>query len=97
MARTITPKPLPESPVTESVLEFGAFVRSMRTQLQLRIDDAAALCGVSVQLLSDLENGKRDVGLNKAFQIARQLGLAVLVVRRTDLPQTLATVGSHRS
>ncbi len=91
MARTITPIPLPEKSTIESVAEFGAFVRSLRTQQGLRIDDAASLCGVSVALLSALENGKpRGVGLDKALQIAHQLGLALLAVPRADLRETLA-------
>ena len=91
MARTITPTPLPDKPTVESVAEFGAFVRSLRTQQGLRIDDAASLCGVSVALLSALENGKpRGVGLDKALQIAHQLGLALLAVPRAELPGTLA-------
>ena len=90
MARTITPTPLPESPAIETVAEFGAFVRGMRTRLGLRIDDAAALCGVSVALLSALENGKpRGVGLDKALRVAQQLGLALLAVPRAELPEAL--------
>lgn len=97
MARTITPIPLPERPTIEAVAEFGAFVRSMRTQLGLRIDDAAALCGVSVALLSALENGKpRGVGLDKALQIAHQLGLSLLAVPRADLPKTLTCLASRK-
>lgn len=91
MARTITPAPLPEKPTIETVAEFGAFVRSLRTQQGLRIDDAASLCGVSVALLSALENGKpRGVGLDKVLQIAHQLGLSLLAVPRAELPSTLA-------
>jgi transcriptional regulator with XRE-family HTH domain len=90
MARKITPTPLPKKPTIETIAEFGAFIRSLRTRQGLRIDDAASLCGVSVALLSALENGKpRGVGLDKALQIAHQLGLALLVVPRTALPKTL--------
>lgn len=91
MARTITPIPLPKNPTIESIAEFGAFIRSMRTQQGLRIDDAASLCGVSVALLSALENGKpRGVGLDKALQIAHQLGLVLLATPRGALPAKLA-------
>lgn len=94
MARTITPTPLPKIPTIETVAEFGAFVRSLRTQQGLRIDDAASLCGVSVALLSALENGKpRGVGLDKALQVAHQLGLALLAVPRAELPSKLACLG----
>lgn len=97
MARTITPQTLPERPTIETVAEFGAFIRSMRTQLGLRIDDAAALCGVSVALLSALENGKpRSVGLDKALNIARELGLAILAVPRAELPEALHRLERNR-
>ncbi len=92
MARKIVITPVPDSPIVDSVAEFGTFIRSMRTQHQLRIDDAAALCGVSVQLLSDLENGRRAIGLNKALQVARQLGLSVLAVPRADLSPMLSCI-----
>jgi len=48
--------------------------------------------GVSVQLLSDLENGRRAVGLDKALMVARQLGLAILTVPKSELPQTLSRI-----
>lgn len=90
MARKITPVPFPKKSTVTTMAEFGSFVRSMRTQQGLRIDDAAALCGVSVALLSALEGGKpRGVGLDKALQIAGQLGLALLAVPRAELPETL--------
>lgn len=91
MARTITPTLMPDKPTIDTVAEFGAFIRSLRTQQGLRIDDAASLCGVSVALLSALENGKpRGVGLDKALQIAHQLGLVLLAVPRAELPSKLA-------
>jgi len=96
MARTITQLPLPESPIVDSVEAFGAFIRSLRTQQQLRIDDAAALCGVSVQLLSDLENGKRSVGLDKALAVAQKLGLSLLAIPKSELPQTITAI-KHQS
>jgi len=90
MARTITPTPLPDKATIDSVAEFGAYIRSLRTQQGLRIDDAAALCGVSVSLLSALENGtSRSVGLEKALSVARQLGLSLLAVPRSELPRVL--------
>ncbi|MDH5376831.1 MAG: helix-turn-helix domain-containing protein [Gammaproteobacteria bacterium] len=92
MARKITEKALPESPVVDSLETFGAFIRSLRSRQQLRIDDAAALCGVSVQLLSDLENGKRSVGLDKALSIAQQMGLSLLAIPKSELPRTIANL-----
>lgn len=96
MARKITPTALPASPAVESPADFGAFIRSLRTQQQLRIDDAAALCGVSVQLLSDLENGSRAVGLDKALTVARRLGLAIVAVPKSALPHTLNCIAREK-
>lgn len=97
MARTITPKPLPDKATIESVAEFGAYIRSLRTQQRLRIDDAAALCGVSVSLLSALENGtSRSVGLEKALSVASQLGLSLLAVPRSELPRVLKHLEKDR-
>lgn len=97
MPRTITPTLPPDKPTVDTVAEFGAFIRSMRTQQGLRIDDAAALCGVSVALLSALENGKpRGVGLDKALRVAQQLGLSVLAVPRTELPRALKCLRSGK-
>jgi transcriptional regulator with XRE-family HTH domain len=91
MARTIPRLPLPEKATIDSQAEFGAFVRAQRSQLQLRIDDAASLCGVSVKLLSELENGKeRSVSLDNVLKIATQLGIAIVAVPRTELPSVLS-------
>lgn len=97
MARTITPIPLPDKATVESVAEFGAYIRSLRTQQGLRIDDAAALCGVSVSLLSALENGtSRSVGLEKALNVARQLGLSLIAVPRAELPKAVKCLEKDR-
>lgn len=57
--------------------QFGEIIRKQRKKIGLRIDDAALLCGVSVALLSGLENASRPVGLPKALHVARQLGIAL--------------------
>ena len=56
--------------------ELGLIIREHRkNHLKMRIDDAAALCRVSVSLLSALENGSRPVGLDKALMVALTLGI----------------------
>nr|WP_314546565.1 helix-turn-helix domain-containing protein [uncultured Massilia sp.] len=59
---------------------LGALVRQRRRSQQLRIDDAAGLLGVSVDLMSRLENGQGTVRLDKAMAILDGLGLALVVV-----------------
>lgn len=59
---------------------LGPLVRQRRRAQQLRIDDAAGLLGVSVDLMSRLENGQGSVRLDKALAVLDGLGLALLVV-----------------
>ena len=40
------------------IADLGKLVRNQRALISMRIDDAAALCGVSSDVLSRLENGK---------------------------------------
>ncbi len=85
MARRIVPAPQPDSHRLHSTADLGAFIRAQRTEQGLRIDDAAMICGVSVALLSALENGsERGIALNKALHIAQQMGLELFASSRTD-------------
>ena len=59
--------------------DVGPIVRSRRRSQALRIDDAAALSGVSVDLLSRLENGKGAVRLDKLLAVLDGLGLALAI------------------
>ena len=62
-----------------SAADVGPTVRTRRREQSLRIDDAAALSGVSVDLLSRLENGKGSVRLDKLLSVLDGLGLALLL------------------
>lgn len=59
--------------------DLGPAVRARRREQSLRIDDAAALSGVSVDLLSRLENGKGSVRLDKLLTVLDGLGLALVL------------------
>jgi transcriptional regulator with XRE-family HTH domain len=64
---------------------LGQYVRGTRKQQQLRIDDAASLFGVSVDLVSRLENGSGSVRLDKLQAVLDGLGLALVVGPKSDL------------
>ena len=66
--------------------DLGPTVRARRREQSLRIDDAAALSGVSVDLFSRLENGKGSVRLDKLLTVLDSLGLA-LILGPKDHPQ----------
>ncbi len=77
---------------------FGPAIRARRREQSLRIDDAASLSGVSVDLLSRLENGKGSVRLDKLLLVLDSLGLA-LVLGPKDHPrmQSVWRPGAERS
>ena len=64
--------------------DLGPTVRTRRRAQALRIDDAAALIGVSVDLLSRLENGKGSVRLDKLLSVLDGLGLMLVVGAKDD-------------
>lgn len=76
----------------ENVSDLGATVRARRREQSLRIDDAAALLGVSVDLLSRLENSKGSVRLDKLLLVLDGLGLA-LVLAPKEHPWLAGVIG----
>jgi transcriptional regulator with XRE-family HTH domain len=74
-----------EIPVA-SLQDLGRCIRQKRKASGLRIDDAAALCGVSVDLLSRLENGKSGVATDRVLKVLDGLGLVMLVRGKEGVP-----------
>jgi hypothetical protein len=70
-----------------SLKALGHIIRTRRRASSLRIDDAAALSGVSVDLLSRLENGASGVSTSRVLQVLDALGLAMLVVDKEKVPR----------
>ncbi|WP_077033783.1 helix-turn-helix domain-containing protein [Pelomonas sp. KK5] len=62
-----------------SPADLGPVIRARRREQSLRIDDAASLSGVSVDLLSRLENGKGSVRVDKLLTVLDSLGLALML------------------
>jgi transcriptional regulator with XRE-family HTH domain len=79
---------------TNALKDLGRTVRAKRRASGLRIDDAAALCGVSVDLLSRLENGSSGVSTNRLQKVLDGLGLAMLVVDKAKLRKARAAIDS---
>lgn len=75
--------------LASSLSAMGAHIRARRKASGLRIDDAAALCGVSVDLLSRLENGKSGVSTERLLAVLEGLGLVLLVVKKERLADLL--------
>ncbi len=62
---------------------LGSIIRQKRKADGLRLEEAAAVCGVSYAFLSALENGKETVRLNKVLQVLACLGIELEATTRT--------------
>ena len=62
--------------VTDSS-SFGTAIRNKRKKLGYTQKYISEFTGISVSFLSDLENGKKTIELDKALKIANLLGLDV--------------------
>lgn len=66
-----------------SVDDIGQLVRAHRKSQSATQADFAALCGVGVRFISELENGKTTIELGKALQVLKGLGLDVYIQPRS--------------
>ena len=76
----MTSNTLDQATVLCTSASLGPVVRERRKSQGLRIDDAAGLLGVSVDLMSRLENGQGSVRLDKALSVLDGLGLTLMVL-----------------
>jgi transcriptional regulator with XRE-family HTH domain len=83
MARSLeAPGPRP-APQVQDLKKLGQLVRNRRLELELRIDDAAHVCGVASNLFSRLENGGT-IGVDRLLLVLSGLGLSMLVVIKEE-------------
>ncbi|MBQ3935111.1 MAG: helix-turn-helix transcriptional regulator [Clostridia bacterium] len=62
--------------------QFGEAVRKRRKALGYTQSFLSAFSGLSVSFLSDLENGKKTIELEKAIRVANLLGMDCLLTAR---------------
>lgn len=62
--------------------EFGQKVRERRKKLNYTQSYISQVSGLSVSFLSDLENGKKTIELDKALLVVSLLGMDVNIVER---------------
>ena len=66
----------------KSSSELGEIIRSVRKASGIRIDDAAAMTGVSKQFASDVEHGKPTVEFGRVLLLLAELGIEL----QADIP-----------
>jgi transcriptional regulator with XRE-family HTH domain len=69
-----------------SVADLGLALRAVRRTGKLRLDDMAAMAGVSKQFASDVELGKDTVRMGLVFKVLAEMGLKLSV----DIPEQSA-------
>jgi y4mF family transcriptional regulator len=62
--------------------DLGAAIRRRRKTLGLKQQELAQYCGCSVKFLSELENGKPTVRLDKVIRVVKMLGSDFYLVNR---------------
>lgn len=93
MARNFKIPPHKSTNLVTTQADIGLMIKAMRNKQSIRIDDAAALCGVSVSLLSALErNSGRSVSVDKVLNILDQLGLALVITDKSKARDILSGI-----
>lgn len=59
---------------------LGLAIKARRTQSNLRLEDAAALCGVAKQTLMKIEHGQASCQLDTLLQICAALGIKLAIL-----------------
>lgn len=79
MAKQIKKLSTPDlmEPLTAELL--GMAIKARRTQSNLRIEDAAALCGVAKETFMKVEHGRSNCQLSIALQICAGLGIMLFI------------------
>ena len=62
--------------------DLGAVIRERRKKAELTQKKAAALAGVGVRFLSELERGKPTAQIGKTLKVAQLLGLELRINER---------------
>ena len=68
--------------VVSTPLQIGQLVRQRRKEAGLTLKDAAAMAGVGVRFLSELERGKSTLQLGLAIHILQLFGLELRIEQR---------------
>ncbi|MFL9888240.1 HAD domain-containing protein [Paraburkholderia agricolaris] len=80
------------SPLASNLRTLGQLVQNRRLACKLNIVDAADSIGVSRSVLTRIENGK-SVRTERLFKVLTGLGLAMLVMPKSDAEDALQAVG----
>lgn len=90
MARRVVATPKPNLSQPSDMALLGAVVRNRRTGLNITLEDAAGLCGVSKQAYNNVELGSENIKVETLFKVLTAFGISLRV---TDLNGGSDTAG----
>ena len=70
----------------ETLDDLGAALREARNGTGLTLTEAAGRMGIGRRLLTELENGNRNAGIDSVLRIVQLLGLDLFIERRGRPP-----------
>lgn len=79
MGKRIKKLPTPDLSQPLRAKLLGEAIKARRTQSNLRLEDAAALCGVAKQTLLRIEHGQDTSQLGNVLQICESLGITLYI------------------
>ncbi|MCJ8271703.1 MAG: helix-turn-helix domain-containing protein [Psychrosphaera sp.] len=75
MAKRVIATKLPDLDLPVNMQRLGQYVRARRTSVNITIEDAAAICGVSKQALCNVESGLKTVRADTVFKVLEYFGV----------------------
>jgi transcriptional regulator with XRE-family HTH domain len=79
MAKRIMKLPTPDLSQSVTAKLLGEAIKAKRTQSNLRLEDAAALCGVAKQTLMRIEHGHDTSQFSIMLQICGSMGITLQI------------------
>ena len=80
MVKQIKKLDTPDLKQTLTAELLGQAIKARRTQSHLRLEDAAALCGVAKQTLMKIEHGQQTSQFGSVLQICSALGIKLCIL-----------------
>lgn len=78
MAKTVKVSEKPNSEIITSMKELGTHIKYQRTKLGLTRENAASMCSINYQTLSNIENGNAQCDVGNVFHVAKMLGITLI-------------------
>ena len=66
----------------ENISQIGKMIKAKRKSMELTQKELADLCNLGIRFISELENGKKTLEIDKVLKVIRSVGLYVNISER---------------